>query len=191
MILSWHLQIIPTSSIYIGTLLLTTRTLSTILTRRHNAVQIAMPTSSTATPPPAVFASTAAHTQTAGPMTTTLPHQPPLPAAHLFDILPPLHQLLSRLEPSLNPYNTSTTTSTTGDAGDGPLSYKEIATAAQFLKARIRKAMAECAKLGDVERGIDEQEDEIEELESRIARQRGVLGRLGGMASDIMEEGAG
>lgn len=39
--------------------------------------------------------------------------------------------------------------------------------------------MAELAKLGDMDRGIDEQETEIAELEARIEGQKGVLGGLG------------
>lgn len=45
--------------------------------------------------------------------------------------------------------------------------------------------MAECAKLGDMDRSIDQQETEIAMLESKITRQREVLKRLGEMAAGL------
>lgn len=161
---------------------------------------------------------------------TTKPTAPPLPPPQTFDILPPLHALLSRLEPSLNSYTTdpitthtashSTTVSfdtstqppstqptqsssqpTASVQGGGnslapttshtqtELSYKEVVTATQPLKAKMRKALAELGKLGDMHRLPAEQEEEIRELEARIAGQRAVLGRLGGLAGVAAAEG--
>lgn len=116
-------------------------------------------------------------TPAAPPQTTpnaTIP--PPLPSAHLLDISPPLHALLSRLEPSLSTYTHTS-----------PLSPKELTTQAQAVKARIRKAVAAIAKLGDVERGTEEQEEEIRELEERIGRQKEMLRGLGVRAEALRE----
>ena len=68
-----------------------------------------------------------------------------------------------------------------------PLTYKEVGTAAQFLKARIRKAMTELGKLDDMDRTVEEQEEEIEALQRKIEKQRDVLSRLGGMAGGMIE----
>ncbi|KAI4731770.1 hypothetical protein E4T49_00517 [Aureobasidium sp. EXF-10728] len=142
----------------------------------------------------------------ATPTTTTLPpsstpttQQPPLPPPQTFDILPPLHALLSRLEPTLNVYtpdtsaalppnNASHTPVTSASALPSPtpqqLDYKDAATAAQFLRSRIRKAMAELSGLADMHRGVGEQEEEIRGLESKIQRQREVLVRLAALAEE-------
>ena len=72
------------------------------------------------------------------------------------------------------------------------LDYKDAATAAQFLKSRIRKAMAELGNLADMDRGVEEQEVEIGELEEKIKRQRMVLARLAAVAeerADVMMGG--
>lgn len=138
-------------------------------------------------------------TQTPAPPTLTSdPSHPPLPAPHNFDILPPLHMLLSRLEPSLNTYTPdptsasqppdSTTSSVTGSSSlpGGGLNYKDAAVAASFLKTRIRRTLAELAKLEDMERTVEEQEVEIRELERKVRGQREMLARLGGEAGRVM-----
>jgi hypothetical protein len=143
----------------------------------------------------------------ATPTTTTAPTlnptlttaQPPLPPPQTFDILPPLHALLSRLEPSLNVYTPDTSaalppnnaahtpvTSASALPSSAPqqLDYKDAAVAAQFLKSRIRKALADLAGLADMHRGVDEQEEEIKGLEDKIQRQKEVLARLAVLADD-------
>lgn len=143
----------------------------------------------------------------ATPTTTTVPPlnptpttaQPPLPPAQTFDILPPLHALLSRLEPSLNVYTPDTSaaippnnaphtpvTSASALPSSAPqqLDYKDAAVAAQFLKSRIRKALADLADLADMHRGVEEQEEEIKGLEDKIKRQREVLARLAALAEE-------
>lgn len=45
--------------------------------------------------------------------------------------------------------------------------------------------MAECAKLGDMDRSLNQQEREMVQLEIKIARQREVLKSLGQMAGGI------
>lgn len=43
------------------------------------------------------------------------------------------------------------------------------------MKSGLKRARALVAQLPDMERGVEEQEGEIRELEARIAEQRGVL----------------
>lgn len=117
-----------------------------------------------------------AELQSANDVPTT---QRPLPPAHLFDILPPLDRLLSRLEPSLNVYTTSSSSS------EGELVYKDVPIAAQFLKTRISKAQAELAKLDDMDRTADEQAEEIEYLHERIEKQKKVLTDLAALAKNM------
>jgi len=122
--------------------------------------------------------------------TTVTPTQVPLPAANTFDILPALHALLSRLEPATNTYTaTASSASANGSESNASLNYKDVSTTAQFLKTRIRKAVAACEGLDDMDRTTGEQEEEIEALEKRIRAQREVLGRLGVMARGM--EGGG
>lgn len=102
------------------------------------------------------------------------PSQPPLPPAHLFDVLPALYALLSRLEPSVSTY-----------ADTQALQYKDVATNAQAIKAKIRKATAALSKVGDIDRTVEEQEEEIRELEERIRKQKEVLRRLSRMAERV------
>ncbi|KAI5248788.1 hypothetical protein E4T42_05572 [Aureobasidium subglaciale] len=139
-------------------------------------------------------------TTTAPPLISTPTNpQPPLPPPQTFDILPPLHALLSRLEPSLNVYTPDTSAALPpGNAAHTPvtsasalptsapqqLEYKDAAVAAQFLKSRIRKALAELGGLADMERGVEEQEEEIRGLEEKIQRQRDVLARLAVLAEE-------
>lgn len=67
------------------------------------------------------------------------------------------------------------------------LDYKDADSAAQFLKTRIRKAMAELGGLADMHRGVEEQEEEIRGLEDRISRQKEVLARLAVLAEERKE----
>jgi len=148
---------------------------------------------STATTPAPNYtaAPTAANTpRPAETPSTTTTTQPPLPSANTFEILPPLHALLSRLEPATNIYTpTASTASANGSESNAALNYKDVSTTAQFLKTRIRKAVAACEGLEDMERSTQEQEEEIEALERRIRGQREVLARLGAMARGM--EGGG
>lgn len=56
--------------------------------------------------------------------------------------------------------------------------------AAQFLKSRIRKALAELGGLADMQRGVEEQEEEIKGLEGKIERQKEVLEKLAKLAGE-------
>lgn len=130
------------------------------------------------------------------------PTNPPIAAAlppSTFDIIPPLHTLLTRLLlPS--PPNTSQTTQlhsgiTPAALSPAPanspsvqnqiitstsyLSPKDLSIAASAVKIKIQKARVMVAGLPDVERTTEEQEIEIRELVGEVKRLRGVLKELG------------
>lgn len=135
--------------------------------------------------------------------TATSPHPPspsPLPPPQLFDILPPLHTLLSRLllPPSLD--GTTPSPDTTA-----PLSPKDLATAASSITNKIQKARVAVRELPGTEMGIEEQEDVIQELEEESGRLRGVeegirraarewlegvVGGVGAVAGKVDDDGA-
>lgn len=133
-----------------------------------------------------------------------------LPPPQTFDILPPLYELLARVDKHQSSSNLPGEPTegyhflegASGDIGAAysksgalehqqPLNPKDLPTAALEIKGLIRNALREVEKLPDVERGVEEQEEEIAELEERVKRQRemlrglaevakGMEGRLGG-----------
>ncbi|KAF2157715.1 hypothetical protein K461DRAFT_290005 [Myriangium duriaei CBS 260.36] len=160
-------------------------------------------TSSGFLPPPAPSSDIARSPDTQAQTQASTQAQAHLPAPQSFDILPPLHALLARLEPGLENYTASPSAplvtgvdpghsnlpgSGTDGTGQPPLAYKDAPVAAGFLKARIRKTLAELKGLGDMDRSVDEQEIEIKALERRIALQRQVLVGLGREATDLIEQ---
>ena len=56
------------------------------------------------------------------------------------------------------------------------------------IKAKIRKALKELEKLPDMERSVEEQNEEIEALEGRIRRQREMVARLAELAKGLREK---
>ncbi|QKX56519.1 uncharacterized protein TRUGW13939_03624 [Talaromyces rugulosus] len=64
-----------------------------------------------------------------------------------------------------------------------PLEAKNLPTAASAIKIRIQKARAVVEKLPDIDRSVTQQEDEIEELEERIARLSAVVAEFGRRAA--------
>ncbi len=116
-------------------------------------------------------------TPTPTPSTST--STPAFPPPQSFDILPQIYDLVSRLpHVSLVPQS-STSTNTSHPSITDPLDPKDLPQAAVPIKLKIQKAKAAVSALPDVERTIEEQEDEIQELQGRIGRLRGVLGELG------------
>ncbi len=106
---------------------------------------------------------------------------PAFPPPQTFDILPHIYDLVTRLpQTSLVPQTTSSTNTPHADTLDP----KDLPQAAVPIKLKIQKAKAAVLALPDVERTIEEQEDEVLELERRIERLRGVLGNLGRRASE-------
>ncbi|KAK8156457.1 RNA polymerase II transcription mediator complex subunit 9-domain-containing protein [Phyllosticta citrichinensis] len=60
-----------------------------------------------------------------------------------------------------------------------PLEIHQLAATASALKVRLQRARQACARLGDVDRSVEEQEDEMQELELRVAKLKAVLNELG------------
>lgn len=69
------------------------------------------------------------------------------------------------------------------DLQTGPLTTKDIPAATDDLKSGLKKARLLVAQLPDMDRGVDEQEVEIRELEARIEEQRRVLDGLKAVGS--------
>ena len=103
---------------------------------------------------------------------------PPGLTADSLDTLPILSSLLSRLQnpaAALTSGSPSAASPSQLAAGTGPLTIKDIPTATDGLKHKIQKARAQVKELPDMDRSIKDQEEEIRELEAKIARQREVL----------------
>lgn len=120
--------------------------------------------------------------------------QVPLPPASTFDILPALHELFSRIDHSSNDPLATTSLLTSSDttnevaySDSKPLEPKDLPREAGEIKARIRKALRELEKLPDMDRTVEEQQEEIEMLEARISRQQEALKRLGIVAAGVEE----
>ncbi|KAH1435318.1 hypothetical protein KXX32_008833 [Aspergillus fumigatus] len=145
--------------------------------------------------------SSAPETPMVGESMNTAPQPVPFPPPQTFDIIPPLHGLLLRLlstqtageggprtageaggqapsEPSGPGQGVQQQTSATG-SGLAPLTAKDLPTEASSIKIRIQKAHAAVESLPDIGRSVAEQENEIEELENRIARLNAVLADFG------------
>jgi hypothetical protein len=119
-----------------------------------------------------------------------------LPPPHIFDIVPPLHALLQRLlVPSphggTGTQNTATQTSPTNAAAMGtalddiailhssePLEVQHLDAATDAIRIRVQKARAAVKALPDIERSVEEQEEEINELVVRIKKMREMLSGL-------------
>jgi hypothetical protein len=124
----------------------------------------------------------------------------PLPeglSADTVDTLPVLSAVLSRLQNlSAPPTATSASPPTPSPSqaanGTGPLTIKDIPTATDQLKHKLQKARVQVKELPDIDRSIAEQEEEIRELEERIAKQRDVLEtlRLAGVAAARSGQGS-
>ncbi|KAI4705372.1 hypothetical protein J4E81_000254 [Alternaria sp. BMP 2799] len=103
---------------------------------------------------------------------------PALPPPSTFDILPDLHKLLKRIleAPAQPPAATPTPAQL---AAEGPLEIQHVATAANDIRLKIQKARRAVTALPDMDRTCEDQEDEIEYLETRIARLKTSLAELG------------
>lgn len=135
----------------------------------------------------------------------------PFPSPQVFDILPPLHALLSRLvsnaadrtatgglsQPNGGPPGSQTLTGegVVGNNGVsdplGSTSFldpKVLLTEASAIKIRIQKARAVVAELPDIDRTIDEQMEEIEVLERKIRKLKTVVGEFGELSAQAMKE---
>ncbi|KAK2792265.1 hypothetical protein FQN52_003742 [Onygenales sp. PD_12] len=125
--------------------------------------------------------------------------QPSFPPPQTFDILPPLHDLLLRLastppnhpqpqpsQPQPQQQQPPTRSAPIDTTAVAQLDPKLLLSEASAVKIRIQKAKAALEGLPDMRRGVEEQEVEIEELERRIERLRGVVGELGRRGRGVM-----
>lgn len=80
-------------------------------------------------------------------------------------------------------------------AGDGdvvsyqdiqPLEPKELPNEVVAIKSKIRKALRELEKLPDMDRSVEEQEEEIRLLQEKAAKQNKVLQKLAEVAKSKM-----
>ncbi|KAF1973435.1 hypothetical protein BU23DRAFT_426709, partial [Bimuria novae-zelandiae CBS 107.79] len=134
--------------------------------------------SGTATPhaPPSARAS-AAPTGTATPAQAPQPAVPALPPPSTFDIQPDLHRILSRLiSTSAQPPGAAPTPGQS--SADGPLDIQQVTTAATEVKLKLQKARKTVMAMLDIDRSIEDQQDEIEFLETRIAKLKAALQEL-------------
>ncbi|KAL8725354.1 MAG: hypothetical protein Q9166_007414 [cf. Caloplaca sp. 2 TL-2023] len=92
---------------------------------------------------------------------------PNLPPPSTFDILPPLHSILSRLLLTESP---TFPKSPSNNSSQGALSPKDLAAAISDVRARIARARGIIAKMQDSDRTVEEQQEEIAELKGILAR---------------------
>lgn len=69
-----------------------------------------------------------------------------------------------------------------------PLDIKDLPTEASSIKIRIQKAQAVVEGLPDVQRSVAEQDQEIDELEDRIAKLQSVISDFGRRAGQTSSQ---
>lgn len=126
---------------------------------------------------------------------------PPLPPPDTFDFLPPLYALLRRLQqpsgieaPSGPPDGSGAALpegspqqlERVASGGSGKLELHDLGSAASAIRLKIQKARQVVADMPDVERTVEDQEEEIAELETRVERQKAMLRKLG-VSLDVQE----
>ena len=113
-----------------------------------------------------------------------------LPSPQLFDILPALHELLARIDHAPAPTSTPAADLNVASfyAPLQPLDPKELSNAILPLKTQMRKGLREIEKLPDIERSVQEQEEEIAELEARIRKQEEVFRGLARSVGEVEGE---
>ena len=122
------------------------------------------------------------------PASRSQPEPAQLPPPQTFDILPPLHELLARIDHAPNdPMHAATSADDVVTYSEPqPLEAKDLPNEVIAIKSRIRKALRELEKLPDMDRDVEEQEAEIRKLEQKAAKQKDVLQRLGDVARNKM-----
>lgn len=119
-------------------------------------------------------------TGAATPLGSLASHSIPPPST--FDVLPDLHKLLKRLlETPAQPAATPTPAQL---SADGPLEAQHVSTAANDVRLKMQKARRAITTLPDIDRTCEDQEEEIEDLEARIARLKASLRGLGRPVAD-------
>ncbi|KAF2033288.1 hypothetical protein EK21DRAFT_98297 [Setomelanomma holmii] len=140
-----------------------------------------------AAPTPHASASARASQPPTGAATPAPPSTAPaarsIPPPSTFDVLPDLHKLLKRLQDTAAQPPAATPTPSQLSA-DGPLDIQNVSTAANDVRLKIQKARRAVLALPDVDRTCEDQEEEIEDLEERIARLKASLRQLGRPVTD-------
>jgi RNA polymerase II transcription mediator complex subunit 9 len=111
----------------------------------------------------------------------------------LFDIVPATERLLSRL---LLPSGDTSSASASGGAAatenepeyKRPLDISHLDAAANPIRVKFTKLRQLVPKLPDIDRTVDEQAEEIEEIEARIAKQKSMLSNLERMMNSSSHE---
>ena len=127
-------------------------------------------------------------TDASRPASQTRPEPAQLPPPQTFDILPPLHEVLARIDHApKDPMQAATSEDDVVTYSEPqPLEPKDLPAEVNAIKSKIRKALRELEKLPDMDRTVEEQEAEIKKLELKAAKQNEVLQRLGNVASRKM-----
>lgn len=124
--------------------------------------------------------------QVGHPPTLDIHSQLTLPPASTFDILPLLHELLSRLLASEDVTISPTLIASMPPVmarmypNEQPLAVQQIGLEASKLRNRIRRARATVEALPDMDRDLQDQDLELDELRDRIVKQKAVLSGLTG-----------
>lgn len=162
----------------------TTAIISTIASRRIRPDPLLSQTANMALAQS--FAISAADASRPGSQSESEPIQ--LPPPQTFDILPPLHEILARVDHA----PTDPMQAATGDADVvsyadlQPLEPRDLPHEVLGIKNKIRKALRELEKLPDMDRDVEQQEAEIKMLEEKAVKQREVLRKLGDVAKSKM-----
>ncbi|QIX00658.1 hypothetical protein AMS68_006175 [Peltaster fructicola] len=112
--------------------------------------------------------------------------QPNLPRADAFDVLPALHEMLSRIDhqAAADVAHANITGSPAIDVEDSnyadltPLEPRDLPNEILSIKTRIRRTLRELEKLPDMDRTMEQQEQEIEDMNERIQKQRNLIAKL-------------
>ena len=117
-----------------------------------------------------------------------------MPSPQTFTILPDIHALLTRLEllkqPVQDPHNQSQQPASPQATDSPSIRLSDLATATHPIRQKIAKARATVEALPDIDRTVEEQEDEIQGLKTKITalgERLKVLARLAGEASNLTE----
>ena len=120
---------------------------------------------------------------------------PPTLSPDTLDVLTHLSTVLSEVRTTLQ---TSTGLDTDsgvekkdGSAPNGGLTFKDVTRASDGIKHKLQRAREQVRALPDMQRGIEEQEAEMKELEARIERQRALLRRLQEEGAVLVKEEGG
>jgi len=101
--------------------------------------------------------------------------------AHLFDIIPSTERLLSRLllpGPGLQADGSTAPASQDLPENRRHLDIQHLEQAANSVRVQIQKARQGVADLPDIDRTVEEQQEEIEWLEERIAKMQAMMNKV-------------